>query len=230
MRHWNQIQPQEVRRCRFVKKNWHCEDFDEQPVVFYNFDDDVEGEEPEDVAAVRVAIQRLQMALVFLGIMIDHNALTQSDKTRLQYPWTNEPQHRSAYRSMPSSCEVKDIVKTAGKKDRGGGALEDDWNTNPPPLRIDYVVALNPDPTITHTWRTLLPLSGAASKSWNHTTRLRRDPTAINIETKGPMKSWTDGKPQIAIDVGNTRACFDTMKTLAVPHWLMDWAGSASAR
>jgi len=61
--------------------------------------------------------------------MESHNALTQSDKTRLQYPWTNEPQHRSAYGSMPSSYEIEDIVKTAGKKDRGGGVLEDDWNT-----------------------------------------------------------------------------------------------------
>jgi hypothetical protein len=30
---------------------------------------------------------------------------------------------------MPSLYDVKEIVKTARKKDRGGGASEDDWNT-----------------------------------------------------------------------------------------------------
>ncbi|KAF2727648.1 hypothetical protein EJ04DRAFT_450958, partial [Polyplosphaeria fusca] len=36
----------------------------------------------------------------------------------------------------------------------------------------------------------------------NHVTRnrnLRTDSIAISIETKSPYKSWTDGKPQIAI-------------------------------
>ena len=60
---------------------------------------------------------------------------------------------------------------------------------------IDYVIALNPDATIAHAWCTLLPLSGAPSKSWNHTTRLRHKPIAINIETKGPIKLWIDSKP-----------------------------------
>lgn len=43
------------------------------------------------------------------------------------------------------------------------------------------------------------PVPDACIKSWNHTTRIRHNPIAIHIETKGPMKSWTDGKPQIAI-------------------------------
>lgn len=54
---------------------------------------------------------------------------------------------------------------------------------------VDYVLALNPDAIITRAWRFLPPLPGALSKSWNHTTRLRHNPIAINIETKGPMKS-----------------------------------------
>ncbi|KAH8707026.1 hypothetical protein GQ44DRAFT_777593 [Phaeosphaeriaceae sp. PMI808] len=70
---------------------------------------------------------------------------------------------------------------------------------------IDYVIALKPDEVIKQAWHTLEPLSidGVNTiKSWNHVTRnrnLRIHPIAINIETKGPHKSWTDGKPQIAI-------------------------------
>ncbi|PSN58847.1 hypothetical protein BS50DRAFT_595117 [Corynespora cassiicola Philippines] len=140
---------------------------------------------------------------------------------------------------------------------------------------VDYVVALNPNTATKQAWRSLRLLPGASIKSWNHTTRARHNPIAINIETKGPMKSWTDGKPQIAIwtdawlkrlalisggisgqwpaiplliaqghdwhllivskdgqkmtireqiDAGSTRSCFDAMKTIAILHWLMDWA------
>ena len=130
----------------------------------------------------------------------------------------------------------------------------------------------------------LQPLEPADAKSWNHTTatNVRRTPIAVNIETKAPDKSWTDGKPQLAIwtsaffkrlqklagdeaaanlsipamplviaqghdwhlliashqlsprngrtviwqkiDIGNTRNCFDTYKTIAVLHLVMQWA------
>lgn len=140
---------------------------------------------------------------------------------------------------------------------------------------VDYVVTLKPDSVIDQAWHRLRPLPGVSIKSWNHTTRARHNPIAINVETKGPMKSWTDGKPQIAIwtdawlkrlalmrgttigrwpalplliaqghdwhllivskndqkmtiwegiTIGSTRSCFDAMKTVAVLHWLMDWA------
>ncbi|KAI9657282.1 MAG: hypothetical protein M1829_006927 [Trizodia sp. TS-e1964] len=64
---------------------------------------------------------------------------------------------------------------------------------------VDYVVTIKPDEAIKQAWLHLRPLRGMPIKSWNHTTRARQNPIAINIETKGPMKSWTDGKPQIAI-------------------------------
>lgn len=64
---------------------------------------------------------------------------------------------------------------------------------------VDYVVALSKDPATEQAWRNFPPLKGTSIESWNHTYRERRSPIAINIETKGPMKSWTDGKPQIAI-------------------------------
>lgn len=64
---------------------------------------------------------------------------------------------------------------------------------------VDYVVALKPDSVIDQAWHRLRPLPGVSIKSWNHTTRARHNPIAIHVETKGPMKSWTDGKPQIAI-------------------------------
>jgi len=48
-------------------------------------------------------------------------------------------------------------------------------------------------------WNRLRPLPSEPIKSWNHTTQARHNPIAIQIETKGPFKSWTDGKPQLAI-------------------------------
>ena len=67
---------------------------------------------------------------------------------------------------------------------------------------IDYVVALKPDATTRQAYRTLPPLKDTLVKSWNHVTRHSRlctAPIALNIETKAPNKSWTDGKPQIAL-------------------------------
>lgn len=120
-----------------VKQLQVLEDFDEQPVVICNFDDDVGGEEPEDVTTMRTAIQRFADGIGILGYDDDafsaligsHDLSSQSDKTRLQYPWANDPQYRSVYGSMPSIDEVEGIVKKARKEDRGGGAPEDDWNT-----------------------------------------------------------------------------------------------------
>lgn len=65
---------------------------------------------------------------------------------------------------------------------------------------IDFVVALEPDAVIKQAWHKLQPLPGEHIKAWNHATRtLRENPIAFNVETKGPNKSWTDGKSQIAI-------------------------------
>ncbi|KAF1938276.1 hypothetical protein EJ02DRAFT_469074 [Clathrospora elynae] len=73
-------------------------------------------------------------------------------------------------------------------------------NNNLPGRIIDYVVCLRPDPTISNAYQTLRPLAANTNKSWNHITNTARDlPFAIHIETKSPMKSWTDGKPQIGI-------------------------------
>ena len=63
---------------------------------------------------------------------------------------------------------------------------------------VDFVLALEPDATLDAAWRSLPP-AGSAARSWNHTIRARHQPIAVNIETKAPLKSWTDGKPQIAI-------------------------------
>ena len=43
------------------------EDFEEDPVIFCNFDDDVDGTEPEDVRLMREAIQRLADGVGILG-------------------------------------------------------------------------------------------------------------------------------------------------------------------
>ncbi|KAF2625644.1 hypothetical protein BU25DRAFT_396335 [Macroventuria anomochaeta] len=71
---------------------------------------------------------------------------------------------------------------------------------NLPGRIIDYVFCLKPDSTISNAYRTLRPLAANTNKSWNHVTTTARDlPFAIHIETKSPLKSWTDGKPQIGI-------------------------------
>ena len=69
------------------------------------------------------------------------------------------------------------------------------------PKRVfDYVVTLVPDAEIKEQFRALKPVPGTIIRSWNHTIqRLNEHPIAVNIETKSPLKSWTDGKPQIAI-------------------------------
>lgn len=67
---------------------------------------------------------------------------------------------------------------------------------------VDYVFDLRPFAAIataSSAWGSLRPLPGERLRSWNHTTMVRGHPIAINIEVKGPMKSWTDGKPQLAI-------------------------------
>jgi hypothetical protein len=70
---------------------------------------------------------------------------------------------------------------------------------------IDHVITLKPEVNLKQAWGTLEPLSldvAPTRKSWNHVTRdrsLRSEPIAIHVETKGPCKSWTDGKAQIAI-------------------------------
>ncbi|SLM39299.1 hypothetical protein LPUS_09819 [Lasallia pustulata] len=66
---------------------------------------------------------------------------------------------------------------------------------------VDYGIVLVPDDRIKKAFLQLQPLAPATVKSWNHTTanNVRQTPIAVNIETKASDKSWTDGKPQLAI-------------------------------
>jgi hypothetical protein len=67
---------------------------------------------------------------------------------------------------------------------------------------VDYVFCLKPDTMIETAFRSLKPLPGGVNKSWNHvlhTEGVRKNPIVINIETKNPMSSWAEGKPQIGI-------------------------------
>ena len=61
---------------------------------------------------------------------------------------------------------------------------------------VDYAFVLRPNQLIRNAWEALQPVGKAGIKSWNHTTNndVRSTPIAINIETKAPNKSWTDGK------------------------------------
>ncbi|KAA8570598.1 hypothetical protein EYC84_002855 [Monilinia fructicola] len=111
--------------------------------------------------------------------------------------WNSEVQHPLLKLALASCKHAKNLeicnVKTAKIEPPS-------LSRAPLPGRVvDFVVALKPDKIIDQAWQQLHPLPGVSIKSWNHTTRARRYPIAIHIETKGPMKSWTDGKPQIAI-------------------------------
>ena len=69
---------------------------------------------------------------------------------------------------------------------------------------VDYGIVFVPDDRIKKAFLQLQPLAPARVKSWNHTTakNVRQTPIAVNIETKASDKSWTDGKPQLAIWTG----------------------------
>ncbi|KAL8908301.1 MAG: hypothetical protein Q9171_005509 [Xanthocarpia ochracea] len=236
----SEVESHQSGRLSPVKQLLILEDSEEHPVLFCNFDDGEDGGEPEDVTAMRKAIQRFAdgigiMGYDNLGAIV--SPLPPVDRMRFQYPWANEVKHRCAFGSMPSTAQVLGIVEIARKFDHGPGASEDMWNAKVqlpllelardtskhqrtldihdvktariepaslarsklPGRVVDFVVALNQDPATQQAWRRLSPLPGAPIKSWNHTMRARHNPIAINIETKSPMKSWTDGKPQIAI-------------------------------
>ena len=114
-----------------AKQLMHLEDCVDQPIVFCNFDDDVQGEEPADVRSMRTMIQRYADGVGVLGYH-DSVEVAQSlpalDKTRFQYPWANDPD-RLVYGSMPDPGDVADLVRIARLKDRGTAEAEDVWNT-----------------------------------------------------------------------------------------------------
>lgn len=62
-----EVESHQSGRLSPVKQLQLLEDFEEQPVVFCNFDDDGEGEEPEDVTAMRRATQQFADGIGILG-------------------------------------------------------------------------------------------------------------------------------------------------------------------
>ncbi|KAI1574038.1 CypX, Cytochrome P450 [Pyrenophora tritici-repentis] len=107
------------------------EDFEEQPVLFCNFDDE-ERKEPEDVAAMRRATQRFADGIGILGyddINAVVSALPLIDRMRFQYSWANDREQRCLLGSMPSTTQIRDIVETARQYDHGSGVSEDEWNS-----------------------------------------------------------------------------------------------------
>lgn len=112
----SRLESHHSRRLSPVKQLQVLENFNGQLVVFCNFDDDMEGEELEDVAVMRTAIQSFVDSIGILGyddnsgggvaaLMESHIQLTQLDKRCLQYPW-----------ATPSISEVEEIVNVHGRK------------------------------------------------------------------------------------------------------------------
>lgn len=115
-----------------VKQIQLLEDFEEHPVIFCNFDDDVDGAEPADVTLMRRAIQRFADGIGVLGyddMDAVVSALPPMDRMRFQYSWANDPQQRCILGSMPSTAQVLGIVETARGYDHGSGVSEDEWNS-----------------------------------------------------------------------------------------------------
>jgi hypothetical protein len=76
-----------------VKQLQLLEDFEEQPVVFCNFDDEEEGEGPKDVMAMRRATQQFAHSIGILeynNIKAVISALPYIDRMRFQYSWAND--------------------------------------------------------------------------------------------------------------------------------------------
>lgn len=128
----SEVESHQSGRLSPVKQLQLLEDFEEQPVVFCNFDDDGEGEEPEDVTAMRRATQQFADGIGILGYY-DINAVVSTlppiDRMRFQYTWAADMEQRCALGSMPSTAQIVDIVETARKYDHGSGVSEDEWNS-----------------------------------------------------------------------------------------------------
>jgi PD-(D/E)XK nuclease superfamily protein len=115
-----------------VKQIQLLEDSEENPVVFCNFDDGLDGTEPEDVRLMRRAIQRLADGIGILGydnLDAAASALPPIDRMRFQYSWASDLERRCIIGSMPSMAQILGIVETARGYDRGSGVSEDEWNS-----------------------------------------------------------------------------------------------------
>ena len=127
----SEVESHQSGRLSPTKQLQLLEDFEEHPVLFCNFDDGEDGGEPEDVTAMRRAVQRFADGIGIMGydnLGAIASALPPVDRMRFQYPWANEVKHRCAFGSMPSTAQVLSIVETARKYDHGSGVSEDEWN------------------------------------------------------------------------------------------------------
>ena len=119
-----------IKQLRFLESRA------KRPIVYCNFDDDMEGPEPDDVTIMRTSIQQFADGIGVLGydkhgmtaLKRDSSGLSSLDKLRFQHPCANDPPKRLAFGSLPRIQEVMDIVSTAREKDRCSGDCEDEWN------------------------------------------------------------------------------------------------------
>ena len=128
----SEVESHQSGRLSPVKQLQVLEDFDEQPVVFCNFDGEGEGNEPEDVSLMRGAAQQFADGIGILGCdNMDTilRSLPRTDRLRFQYAWANAVEQRCSFGSMPSLAQSLDIVETARRHDRGSGGSEDEWNS-----------------------------------------------------------------------------------------------------
>ncbi|RYN35571.1 hypothetical protein AA0117_g12369 [Alternaria alternata] len=158
----------------------------ERPIIFCDFNSLDADSERSDVAAIRTAAQMLAEGVGTL------------DAGGAENEWNSDVQKPLLKLALATSRHAKVLSLHSVQSARiDPPALS---NNNLTGRIIDYVVCLKPDSTISNAYRTLRPLTANTNKSWNHITNTARDlPFAIHIETKSPMKSWTDGKPQIGI-------------------------------
>ncbi|KAI1675905.1 hypothetical protein L13192_02652 [Pyrenophora tritici-repentis] len=145
----------------------------DRPVIFVDFYNmERVGQAPESVTHMHTAAQITDA----FKASIAH--LPKLDQMRLQYPSAKDAGRNPSISNPPTLISNKKL----------------------PSRIIDYAIRLQPDSTIKTAYQSLQPLTEETVKSWDHiTTVAQKMPITINIETKGPMKSWTDGKAQVGI-------------------------------
>ncbi|KXL42052.1 hypothetical protein M433DRAFT_66560 [Acidomyces richmondensis BFW] len=125
------------------------------------------------------------MQLVDAAISLSRNAYATEDD------WNTLVQHPLLNLALRTSVHNRAVILESVKSASINPAYR---RPNLPRRIIDYVYAIKPNDTLRSAFSRLPP-----PKSWNHICKVRREAIALNIETKAPTKSWTDGRPQIAI-------------------------------
>ncbi|KAI4265406.1 MAG: hypothetical protein L6R38_009449 [Xanthoria sp. 2 TBL-2021] len=136
-------------------------------------------------------------------ITAESTSLGAADRARFCYSWVNDLEKRSKTGTMVPVPKIQRLVRNATSYE-SKRVHENIWNSKIHEVALEAALETSVHSSaleITSVFKSLKPLPKAEAKSWNNTmsNNVRATPIAVNIETKAPNKSWTDGKPQLAI-------------------------------